>query len=64
VARASEVKPDILVADLGLPDEKGYTITAYARATDRERALAAGFQEHAVEPIDPDMLVKLIFSLL
>src|SRR5207247_4223268 len=56
-------RPDVLISDIGLPDEDGYalierirhheaqhggflpaiTLTGYARADDRTRALAAGF---------------------
>ena len=38
-------------------------LTAYARATDRERALAAGFQRYVVKPVDPSHLVAVIASL-
>jgi CheY-like chemotaxis protein len=76
--------PDLLLADLGLPGEDGYTllrriramktsetdalpavaITAYARASDRERALAAGFLRYVVKPVDPAELVTLLASVL
>ena len=80
IARASEVRPDVLVTDLGLPGEDGYmllsrlrglfpdmpalALTAFARAADRERVLAAGFQQHVVKPVDPEQLVHLIAALL
>jgi CheY-like chemotaxis protein len=67
------------VADLGLPGEDGYALlariratypdlpalalTAYARESDRERTLAAGFQHHIVKPVDPEDLVQLIAAL-
>jgi signal transduction histidine kinase len=38
-------------------------LTAYARAVDGERALAAGFQAHVMKPVDPDRLVALIARL-
>jgi PAS domain S-box-containing protein len=80
VDRASEVRPDVLVADLGLPGEDGYfvltriremfpeipalALTAHARTTDRDRVLAAGFQEHVIKPVDPSRLLPLIVALL
>ncbi len=80
IDRATDVRPDVLVADLGLPGEDGYALlarirkmspeipalalTAYARATDRDRALAAGFQQHIIKPVDPKQLVQLIVALL
>ena len=80
IARASAVRPDILVTDLGLPGEDGYAVlervrgmfpdipalalTAYARATDRERVLAAGFKHHVVKPVDPQQLLQLIAAAL
>jgi PAS domain S-box-containing protein len=74
-------RPDVLVADIGLPDEDGYALlrrirsehgpelpaialTAYARAADRERALAAGFQQHVVKPVDPQRLVEIVAASL
>jgi len=80
VDRATAVRPDVLVADLGLPDEDGYfvltriremfpeipalALTAYARPTDRDRVLAAGFQQHVIKPVDPARLLQLIVALL
>jgi CheY-like chemotaxis protein len=68
-----------MVADLGLPGEDGYALltrfqalhpdvpavalTAYARSSDRERALAHGFQRYLIKPIDPGALVDEIASL-
>jgi CheY-like chemotaxis protein len=82
--RLASVTPDVLLADLGLPDEDGYTLlkrmrakpapgvgslpavalTAYARASDRERALEAGFLDYVVKPVDPGELVKIIVSVI
>ena len=77
IAAITEFKPDILLSDIGMPEEDGYgllervrsggerqipaiALTAYARAEDRERALAAGFQEHLTKPIDPKQLIAAI----
>jgi PAS domain S-box-containing protein len=51
-----------------LPPEKGGAIpaialTAYGRAEDRVRALAAGFHMHVAKPIEPDELAVVILSL-
>jgi len=78
--RATIVRPDVLVADLGLPGEDGYVLlarmremypdlpalalTAFARAADRERSLAAGFQQHVIKPVDPSHLVECIVAVL
>jgi signal transduction histidine kinase/ActR/RegA family two-component response regulator len=73
-------RPDVLVSDIGLPDEDGYTLirqirqreaehggllpaialTGYARADDRARALAAGFQAHIAKPLEPAELIAAI----
>ena len=38
-------------------------LTAYADATDRARALAAGFQAHLTKPVDPAELVAVVAEL-
>jgi PAS domain S-box-containing protein len=38
-------------------------VTAYARAEDRARVLAAGFQMHIAKPIAPDELIAVVASL-
>jgi CheY-like chemotaxis protein len=73
-------QPDLLVTDLGLPGMDGYelvrtirdkrpdlpavAVSAYARADDRERALAAGFIAHIAKPIDPLSLVGVLATSL
>jgi PAS domain S-box-containing protein len=76
-------KPDVLVSDIGMPDEDGYSLirkiralsdeqqknitavalTAFTRAQDRMRALAAGYQNHVPKPVEPDELATVIASL-
>lgn len=71
--------PDVIVSDVGMPEEDGYqfiervraqggrtpaaALTAYARSADRLRALAAGFQAHLPKPAEPAELVALVASL-
>jgi PAS domain S-box-containing protein len=35
-------------------------LTGYGQSQDRERARAAGFDEHMVKPVDPDALIRMI----
>src|SRR6202034_1885347 len=46
--------PDVLPA---------IALTAFARSEDRGAALAAGFQDHMVKPLDPATLVQRVASL-
>jgi PAS domain S-box-containing protein len=39
-------------------------LTAYGRAEDRERALAAGFNFHVTKPVDPHHLVQIVSKAL
>jgi PAS domain S-box-containing protein len=77
------VQPDVLISDIGMPGEDGYSLikrvralppqsggripavalTAYARAEDRIKALASGFQMHAPKPVEPAELVAIVASL-
>ena len=81
---ASRIRPDVVVADIGMPVHDGYrlireirtaadprvketpaiAVTAYARDIDREKVLAAGYQDHLPKPIDPDALVAAILSVV
>jgi PAS domain S-box-containing protein len=72
-AALDESPADVLFCDVSMPGEDGYAfiralrdrgmltpaiaLTAYARLEDRERALAAGFDDHVAKPVDPDALV-------
>jgi CheY-like chemotaxis protein/anti-sigma regulatory factor (Ser/Thr protein kinase) len=77
-------RPDVLVSDIGLPDEDGFglirqirqreaehggflpavALTGYARAEDRARSLAAGFQAHVPKPVDPAELAAAIATIV
>lgn len=75
--------PDVVLSDIGLPDEDGYSfvqrmrgleadgnkrviaiaITAFARAEDRRRALASGFDGYVAKPLEPAALTRTIAGL-
>ncbi|HVU02604.1 MAG TPA: ATP-binding protein [Polyangiaceae bacterium] len=75
-----EASPDVLVSDIGMPDEDGYSLirsirargalvpavalTAYARPEDAARAHDAGFVRHLAKPIEPSELVLAVASLV
>jgi CheY-like chemotaxis protein len=40
------------------------SLTAYASATYEERSLQAGFQQHLTKPVNPEILVAAIVSLV
>jgi CheY-like chemotaxis protein len=52
-----------------LPPEKGgqtpaIALTAYAREEDHQQAITSGYQWHITKPLDPELLVQAIMSLL
>ena len=80
LAALERSRPDLLIADIGMPGEDGYdlirqmrmrpperggavpalALTAYTRAEDRERALAAGFQAHLPKPVNAEELMAVL----
>ena len=75
-------RPDVLLSDIAMPGEDGYSLirkvrsldgparmlpaaafTAYATATDRARALLAGFQAHIPKPVEPSELAVVVAAL-
>ena len=73
-------EPNVLISDLAMPDEDGYSLigrvrtsgnqipaialTAYVRAEDRKHALLAGFNMFVPKPIEPAELTTVIASLI
>jgi CheY-like chemotaxis protein/two-component sensor histidine kinase len=75
--------PDILVSDIGMPVEDGYSLirkvrssesdkinrlpavalTAYASEEDRDRAIAAGYNEHLTKPIETALFAAVLAKL-
>jgi len=71
--------PDVMVCDIGMPGEDGYSLikrvralhpnlpavalTAYARAEDRTRAIRAGFDNHLSKPVDSGELLAVVARL-
>ena len=47
-----------------LPAIPAVAVTAFARAEDREHALAAGFNEHLPKPLDPEKLITVLAPLI
>jgi signal transduction histidine kinase len=71
--------PDVLISDIRMPEENGYTLmqslraagietpaialTAYARREDAVEAQAAGFQVHLPKPVDAGRLIDVVARL-
>ncbi len=72
--------PDVLISDIRMPEEDGYSLirslrgagietpaiamTAYARHEDADEAHAAGFQMHLPKPIDATQLVDAVATVV
>ncbi len=75
----SESPADVLLSDIGMPNEDGVSLvrkakdafprlraiaaSAYTRAEDQERALRAGFDHYLTKPVDPDALATTVAAL-
>jgi CheY-like chemotaxis protein len=87
VASASDARremqagpPDVLISDVRMPEEDGYSLmrslrrngvatpaialTAFARKEDADQARAAGFQIHLSKPVDAGRLIDAVAALL
>lgn len=72
--------PDIIISDIGMPERDGYSfinqirkthpslpavaLTAYNAKSDRERAVAEGFNLHLAKPLEAEKLIKAVGNLL
>jgi PAS domain S-box-containing protein len=79
LAIIQEWQPHVLVSDLGMPDEDGYSLitkvrkngsliqalalTGYAFDEERQRALASGFQAYLTKPVEPGDLINVVTNL-
>ena len=81
----NQFQPQVIVSDIGMPEEDGYSLlrqvrsqtaargdeqipaialTAFARESDRQNAIAAGFQCHLAKPVVIAELVAAIADLI
>ncbi len=77
--RVRHRRPDVMVSDIGMPDEDGYSLmrrvrelagdlpaialTAYARKQDADEAIASGYNQHLPKPVAPADLIRAIKSV-
>jgi len=70
---------DVMVSDIGMPGEDGYSLmrkvaakktqlpgialSAFTSANDREKALSAGFTTHLAKPLDAPSLIAFVDRL-
>ena len=78
IAIFDEHRPDVIVADIGMPGNDRFALIAHVRSKDstpvvavtaysnpeaRERGLAAGFNAYLGKPFDPEELVRTVREL-
>lgn len=75
-SRVASERFDVIVSDIAMPGDDGFTfiarvrargvsapaiaLSAYSRGEDERRAIAAGFDRHVAKPIDPGALVAIV----
>ena len=75
----SSFKPNVIISDIGMPDQDGYAfmrgvrrkglttpalaLTAFARDEDRASSIQAGYQMHLRKPVDPAELIAAVANL-
>ena len=75
----SQMRPDVIISDISMPDHDGYwlvralraahndmpaiALTALTRREDEADAMAAGFQVHLHKPVSPAVLVQTVAKL-
>lgn len=79
MARLDVEDVEVMVSDIGMPNEDGCSLvsrakarhpglrsialSAYAQREDSERAIAAGFVEHLAKPVDPSHLIDTVRAI-
>ncbi len=77
-------RPHVLISDIGMPGEDGYSlmqrlrtiesengmaklpavaVTAFARDSDKAKAIDSGYQHHVPKPVEPTKLVAIVSEL-
>jgi signal transduction histidine kinase len=78
LAALRRIAPDVIVSDIGMPEQDGceflrlarvqgvkapaVALTAFARVEDRLRSLRAGFQMHLSKPVEANELIAAVAS--
>jgi CheY-like chemotaxis protein len=78
--RLGKMEHDVIISDIGMPEVDGYeflrrvrswnakipaiALTAFAGSKDRLLALEAGFNMHVTKPIQPELLIEAVSTLV
>jgi CheY-like chemotaxis protein len=81
LAAGRELRPAVVILDIGMPDVDGYqvaraareeewgsritliAVTGWGQESDKEKAYAAGFDEHLRKPVDPAAVLEALAKL-